>query len=336
MPRGASERVRRIRAELRHRLEHGFERPGDRFHSTRELAARYGVSFQTADRLLGELVEEGLLVRRPSSGTFLPGAVTPLRRVALVFDPRSRRRGSFGQRLERRLVAELEAQGIRWRRAEGLPAEDEFPVLWESAATVEALRARRRYALLMHQRPPAGVAASFFDCGVCDDFSGGGAAGELLASALGEGARVAAFGGPEGDARSRERIRGVREKFPQLELWSAGTWFGERARAGGLVELAPDGIFAANDGLAVAVQRAFREAGRGCPPLVGFDDAPLAQSAGLSTIRVPMGRLVEVALGVIRERLGGEGGAAFARVLSLRPIVRDSCVPLAWKRRAAR
>lgn len=90
-----------------------------------------------------------------------------------------------------------------------------------------------------------------------------------------------------------------------------------------------DGVFAANDLMAAGALRVLREAGRDVPrdvSVVGFDDAPLAQSTHppLTTVHQPseqMGReMVDLLLSTLSEP---ENGAA-PRLLETRLVVRDS------------
>jgi DNA-binding LacI/PurR family transcriptional regulator len=74
--------------EARHRileqLRTGSLRPGQRLESEREMARQMGMNHQTVRRALAELVEEGLIVKRPRMGTFVRdgGSTTS---VAAVF-----------------------------------------------------------------------------------------------------------------------------------------------------------------------------------------------------------------------------------------------------------
>lgn len=67
--------------------------------SNRAVARRYGVSYQTADVLMRQLADEGLIVRRAASGSYVPGTVTAWGGVVLAFSPRARHKGSFGSHL---------------------------------------------------------------------------------------------------------------------------------------------------------------------------------------------------------------------------------------------
>jgi len=70
-----------------------------------------------------------------------------------------------------------------------------------------------------------------------------------------------------------------------------------------------DGLFAANDNMAIGAIQALRIAGLRVPQdvaVVGFDDIPLARHLGLSTVRVRIAELGERAIGRIFAHLHGE------------------------------
>lgn len=83
-----------IKTRLLEQLETGHLQPGDRVPSERELTERYGVSRMTARQALGELENQGYLVRVQGKGTFV---ATPKFEQALTlvtgFTDDMRRRG---------------------------------------------------------------------------------------------------------------------------------------------------------------------------------------------------------------------------------------------------
>ena len=90
-------RVQQVHDVLAMHLQSGQYQPGERFLSNRALAERYQVSYQTADRLLRDLVTQGLLERRAQSGTYVSGEAQALRGVSLVLHPRgSKKRQLLG------------------------------------------------------------------------------------------------------------------------------------------------------------------------------------------------------------------------------------------------
>ena len=71
---------RRIMESIRGRIRAGDLSPGARVDSERRLAVVHGVSLMTARHALAQLETEGVVVRRPGSGTF----VAQPRRIAIV------------------------------------------------------------------------------------------------------------------------------------------------------------------------------------------------------------------------------------------------------------
>src|SRR5579871_6024762 len=191
MARSRSKKVADIKERVQTRLREGIYRPGDRFLSTRELAAAFDISYQTAHNLMEELCREGWLERRAASGTYIPGGRNEMEGVQLVFDPRARRPQSFGARLLADLTRRLARDRIHWEIAwsdeEPDLNPDRFPVLWEAPGTLERCLRQHRAALLLNDRPPPGLSAAFLDSVSIDDFSGGASAAQLLLRGLPEG-----------------------------------------------------------------------------------------------------------------------------------------------------
>src|SRR5215471_11645978 len=86
-------RIEVVREALLDKIRNGLLRPGERFFSARALSLRYSISYQTADRVLSQLAEEGYVVRRAQSGTFLPNAGSTLTKPQLFFNVRGKRVG---------------------------------------------------------------------------------------------------------------------------------------------------------------------------------------------------------------------------------------------------
>ena len=330
MPRPRSSHVSEVKAALVARLRGGFAQPGGRFLSTRAVAQRFTVSYQTAHRLLGELESEGLLHRRAASGSYVPGQAVTLRGAQLIFHARAKRRGSFGAHLLELLGSALQAQGIpfvrSWAADGSVPRVrvDHYPVAWECRAAVEAGAGTRRFALCLNDRPPVGLGGGYVDAVTTDDFSGGACAAELLKERTGRTAGFAVLGGPADDLRSVQRIAGFRAHAAAARLVCAGSWFveGGLARAGAILAGNPAGIFACNDRLAEAVITYCRQHRRLLPPLVGFDNAPIAERLRLTTIGIPWSSMVTEAVRIVGARLAGGTDAARLVSLSHEPVLR--------------
>jgi hypothetical protein len=306
-------------------------RPGERFPSNRAIAKQYGVSYQTADRLLRQLEERGLLVRRRGSGSFVPGEASRLVGVQLMFHARARRRDSFGGRLLALFRARLERDGVDVRvtfvdpgRRFALPRRERFPVVWELPELVNGIAERGGQALLLNNRPAPGLAAVKIDSVSVDDRSGGATAAQLLLRAS-SGPRFAVLAGPAGDPRSDVRVAGFLS-IAKASVVHSPTWFADDAMkvAGKAIRLGPDGVFCCNDRLAEAVIATAGGASQASPPLVGFDDAPIAGRLNLTTIAIPWTELVEGAARIIRARLRGDASNASRQVFAVSPVIRGS------------
>jgi DNA-binding LacI/PurR family transcriptional regulator len=251
----------------------------------------------------------------------------------LIFHPRAKRKSIFGAKLLDCLVAALDRERIDWRMVWTNPADskrallvaDRYPVIWERPEVVEKLISLQRCALLLNQRPPAGVGSTLIDSISVDDFSGGaGAAQFLLARCPRSTPQFAILSGPVNDPRSSARVAGFLS-IAQARVVSAPTWFYDDAKtvAVNVLRAGPDGIFCCNDRLAEAAIRSCAILGMTRPAVVGFDDAPVATWLKLTTVAIPWEGLVAAASSVIRRRMTGAASSAIAQLISTRIIVRD-------------
>src|SRR5687768_6734048 len=101
--------IAQVYESLLGRIRSGLYRPGDRFMSNRAVVMRFGISYQTAHRLLARLVDGGLLQRADRSGTFIAGRADKPTGVVFVFHPRAKVKGSFGGKLLASLREAFEA-----------------------------------------------------------------------------------------------------------------------------------------------------------------------------------------------------------------------------------
>jgi DNA-binding Lrp family transcriptional regulator len=319
--------VEEVKARLVQRLREGFYRPGDRFLSNRAVSAKFNISYQTAHRLIAELESDGLLERRAASGSYVPGERTAYAGVQIVFHPRAKRPGSFGERLLKELLARLGAERIAarvsWSERGIALAANEFPIIWESSDALRACVKQQRAALLLNERPPPGLDAVHIDSISEDDFSGGVCAAQLLQRNT-HGTSYAVLAGPEDDERSNRRAAGF-QSLLRASVYHAQSWFFEDGLriAGSVVARGKSGIFCCNDRLAEAVIEWCRAHERPRPPIVGFDDAPIAEQLQLTTIAIPWVELVQAAAATVRKRLGGDASTATHQILMPRPVLRS-------------
>jgi DNA-binding transcriptional regulator YhcF (GntR family) len=326
-PRGE---IDKIRASLRVMVSDEFRRAGHRFVSARYISQRFKVSYQTAHRLLTELEGDGFIIRRAGSGSFIAGHQNTLQSALLIFARRAKRSGSFGDLLLQQLVSKMEAMELPFEVTFGgiTPRhvrEDVYPVLWESPRLMHDLSADYRFSLVLHDKPPAGIGSLFTDSISVDDFSGGITAGQILSRYSPR--RPVVVGGPVADGRSQSRIDGFRQIFPSAQVLEAGTWFFRSAVqniAAPLSSLRADALFCCSDRLAQATLICYQKLKIPAPIVIGFDNAPVAETLSLSTIGIPWEEVARAAAAVIMKRLGGQTDHASAVVLPPVPVIRNS------------
>ena len=89
-PQIVTERVHLQLAKIcRAEIARGSYRPGEKFPSEREIARRFGVSRATANKVVSNMIAEGMLVLRPGIGTFVApihGLHTSLRQMESFTD----------------------------------------------------------------------------------------------------------------------------------------------------------------------------------------------------------------------------------------------------------
>lgn len=328
MSRPKTEKVNLLKAKLIVRLNDGFHKPGDLFLSNRALVRRYGISYQTAHRVVSELTAEGLLVRRPASGTYVAGKRSPLRGVELWFHPRAQRPGSFGANLleflQRGLRDAKLPHLVRWPGNNVRLSPHYYPVLWEVPELLAEATSARRYALLLNDRPEPGLKATLIDAVATDDFSAGVCAAEVLLERAPTGRRFLVLAGPADDKRSANRVDGFLSRLPRGRVLSAGGWYREDGAkvASRALAIGKDGIFCVNDRLAEALLLHCHTHKVRHPPIIGHDNAPVAEELHLSTIAIAWEEMTTVAVETIRGRLAGHSGNAHHTILTQRPVYR--------------
>lgn len=328
MPLRRTNRTEQVKARLLDRLRNGLYRPGDRFLSNRDVAEQFGISYQTAHRLIVELCGEGALERRPQSGTYVPGDSQRFVGVQILFHRRASQEWSFGSKLLELLKRKLDAERIDWTvelvdRTARL-ADDRLPIVWELPDVTTACARAERQAVLVNQRPASGFESLYVDSVSTDDYSGGVCAAQLLRDRTRRRRGFAVVAGPEDDARSRLRLEGFTSVLPAT-IVRAGNWFydfGYRA-AEEVLRHARHGLFCVNDQLAAGVIGWCAEHGRRRPPIIGFDDAPVAEKLNLTTISLPWEEMLDAVIRSAKSRLAGDRSAGLQQIFHPKPVLRD-------------
>jgi hypothetical protein len=329
VPRKRSQRVSETKSKILTRIREGYYRPGDRFLSNRAVARTFGISFQTAQRLITELSEEGWVQQRASSGTYIAGSKINLEGVQLLVSQRTLSLKGVFSRLFRYLTDQLNQENIAWSNdwigKEPAIKNGCFPVFCDCPA-LASVAANRNYALLLDDTPPPGLEATYIDSIAADDFSGGACAAQLFLQKKPAAGRYVVLGGPLNEIKSVQRVAGFRSIIPQAKLVSAGSWFFEDGMkvAGQVIRPGLSGVFCCNDLLAKALIVHCRQKNLPFPPLIGFDNDPIAEELNLTTIEIPEHRMVDDAVAIIRRRLEGDTAPASRQIFSCRPIVRAS------------
>lgn len=329
MPRTQSLKVKDVKQKLLVRIESGLYAPGSRFFSNRDLASRFGVSYQTAHRIITELTAEGLLERREASGTYLKGSQN-FKKVELIFNSRAKKEGSFGNYLldlMRRLLSEEKVEYIiKWDSPDvGLSAAS-YPICWEANHAIAKIKNTSTFALLLNDTPKAGLLSGRIDSASTNDYAGGACAAELFLKKYRNSSCFLVLGGPEKDSRSMGRVSGFLSILPQSNVIYAGEWeipsnadFLMRR----ILKINPIGIFCCNDRLAEGIIERYKSLNLERPGLIGFDDAPIAERLNLTTIGIPWEELVHGACRIAKNRLTGYKGTASAQSFSPKPVMRS-------------
>ena len=325
---GFTARVQQVHDVLVLHLQSGQYRPGERFLSNRDLAQRYGVSYQTADRLLRDLVSRGLLQRRAQSGTYVSGEAQTFAGVALVLHPRAARANSFGAKLRATLtdaLVDLPSTKVLqvFIDENPQPPTSHLLVVWDRPEEVKAWANQGRRMILVNDHPGWGVAAQRIDSVSADNMAGGALAADLLERFVPKATSLAVLSGPRHDRRAADRVAGFITRQRASVIY-AEDWFSESAVAVSpqVLRTNPQGVFATNDRLAQGFVEYCRSAGHAVPPIVGFDDAPVAEQLGLTTIAIPWQDLGSGIRQIVDQRLRDHNGAPVRQTYAPTAVLR--------------
>ncbi len=142
---------RQLTRVCRESLRCGDVVPGQQFPSERELAAKYGVSRATANKVISNLVAEGLLQFRPGIGTFVREPSRSLHASLREMESFTEHARTLGLEPETRILAfeKITAADLPPDAAAGLTYADEAP---GAAFYFERLRLADGDPVILEQR----------------------------------------------------------------------------------------------------------------------------------------------------------------------------------------
>jgi GntR family transcriptional regulator of arabinose operon len=354
-------KYRQIVEYLRNGLASGQYRHGARLPSEAELVRRFSVSRMTVVKAVQQLQQEGLLVRRPGSGTFASGGgesrnaayglIIPDLGQTEIFEPickgmarspdASGHTLSWGHSLASTTNREDEAEHLCQQYIEQRVAGVFFAPLEFSRRRdqvnqriLRALRGAGIPVVLLDRCVLQYPERSEYDVVGLDNRR----AGFVMAShLLRQGARRIAFLAEANSAETVDgRIAGYREAHfaagmaAPRELLLEGDGTDARAIEGLLGQHAIDAFQCANDHTAARLMQTLLSMGVRIPNqirIVGIDDVKYAGllPVPLTTYHQPCLDIGEAAMAAMRERIANPGLAARSILLDGHIVVRQSC-----------
>lgn len=335
--------------QLRDRIAAGEWSQGERLPPEATLAATHAVGINTVRRAVGMLVDDGVVVRRQGSGTYVsargagkspvigvivpshsyyfPTVVEGITEVARAAGVTLRIVSSeYDDALEIRRIRELLAAGCS-----GLLITPTLH-LADPTARLELLRALPIPVVLMERMPTDSPPDDGLSAVCTDVVAGGYAAVRHLAR---QGRRRIGFLGRRDTATADAALRGYRRAIDGLTLvdlpdavvrrdsWDEAALadYAHRARSAGL-----DGVVCLGDREATALLPHLRRAGLSLPDdlaLVAFDDEEAADAPlPLTAVSPPKREIGRLAASTLLRMLGRGGDRTPVRML-LQPVVRE-------------
>ncbi len=356
-PKNSPPLFQRIYSTLKTRLMAGEWGIGAMLPSENELCEIYSISRGTLRQVLAELEKEGLIRRERGRGTFssfassdsglAPGFnqmvsfIVPYVRDSFVYSlllglEREARSCGFSVLFNHvENDVKKQDQAIRTALQQRVAGIVLYPVNSRDTSALLSELVEKNYPLVLIDRYIRGL---YVDYVTSDNFGGGVIATQHLLS-LGH-KRIAFLNWSEMATTMEQRRSGYRQALseaglpldPSLEWEVVGypeidtTTLEERLRQPDR----PDAIFAANDQLALAVQRVARAAGLVIPQdlaLVGFDDLEISANLDipLTTVAQPAFEIGCTAWNILHTKITKASTGIERQILPVRLIVRRSC-----------
>ncbi|MFA7343113.1 MAG: substrate-binding domain-containing protein [Terrimicrobiaceae bacterium] len=330
-------------------IQKGRFKAGEYLPGERELAGMFDVSRPTMRRVIARLQTSGLIQARPGAGNLVVKKAelkSGIRNIAYFVPDIS---NPFFSHLGRELTAQFQAAGMNVAIMDynyGIPhllealqqlTSFESAVIHFTGSREELrdLGARVRVPIVLMHPYRDETAATPYDQILIDSFGGAHA---VVTHLLSIGRKRIAFLASPG--QSAERWRGGQEamkqalgkgaRFFQLEPGLSGFHGGYEAVRRAISDKIPfDGLFGANDELALGALAALKDSGIKIPDEVavaGFDNLLASQiiRPKLTTIRQPIQRLATLAREMLESRMAGDTGKARQVFLPAELLVRES------------
>ncbi|MBC8142037.1 MAG: GntR family transcriptional regulator [Armatimonadetes bacterium] len=344
-------KYRQVEARLREEIAANIWQAGDRLPGEYELASRFSVAYLTMRQAIGNLIDDGILIRVRGKGTFVadtaPASETPTTRSSMVLlFPENWQRidPNYFPQLWEGFQQSTEESGYRTPCLHY--SEAERPGVLEPGSAVACLLLEDAQQLLVERLRDNGhsvLAINHYTgrrsipCVRIDDASGVEEAVDHLV-ALGH-SRIAFLRGDLGNLDAADRLAGFRQAVRRHDLTDTvefGDGFEEWRGYVAAHELfqtgyRPTAVVSASDLSTLGLMKAAREKGFELPgdlSVVGFGDFPVGDyiTPRLTTVRQSRVELGRTAAQTLIRLANGE--TVSDCVLQAKLIVRDTTAPV--------
>lgn len=309
-----------------------------RIEPERELSKRFQVSRLSLRVAIKNLIDEGLLMQKQGSGTYILPK-TSLETVHLLMAPDIKKDDPFYNTFLGELSSYLARESVNLRvihLEEDQPKPSDAPLIIMglcSRSTITRLKKSYRHIIATQSCPdPLEINQVHFD-----DYQIGLKAAAVL---LAQGHRhIVHLSGPQAYPSAQERKRGflsgVEGHGAQIEVlkgkmnWSCGYELGDTVVTLFRSRTPATAVFAANDWMALGLMQRLLEQGIRIPQdisIIGCDDIHLATqfTPNLATFRWDMRYLIKEAFAVLLDRLSNDQQPTKRVLLQAEFIARES------------
>jgi len=312
--RSRTERIAAIKSALAEAIASGGHRPGTRFLSNRKVAEKFGINYRTAHRLMQELEQEGLLIRRRGSGSYSPGT-TP-ERVRLVFHPLAQRVNNARNHAFEALQNELARRQIdfhvtfwnNWKR--GKPEEYYvfYGELYERLSSLSGVR--QALYLNVNCSPVPRDLIPRLDNVAIDIPKAGELAATYLRRRLPADSSVILLSASAESMTSQLLFEALRKKFPRASRCILTSRPPEKYGFGedvvDVLRQGYEGILCGNTKILSELIGASSARGIPLPRMVTCDRYRFSEQTGLPAVMLPYREVIPPAIEIISRRMSGD------------------------------